>query len=227
MDAFEACRKQIGGGMFNYLDIFEEIPKNQKILEIGCGTGELGNKLVDFNNTYVGIDAGLNNHLQEYPSRKGCFLYMDLSYERIPFIDHYFDTVIAYEIFEHLTNPYHCLSEVKRVLIPNQELVLSIPDYDMKVGYNLNQHAFVYPGLFKKKYFEKFMMQLYFKKIKEQRVKTPRNDDDKRKYHIVQAYKNIYAGDKIDILKGVNGMPFDEKEMYKEVMENGFLDKKD
>lgn len=45
-----------------------------------------------------------------------------------PFLDNYADNIIASDVIEHLTNPFHFLKECSRVLKSNGRLILATPN---------------------------------------------------------------------------------------------------
>lgn len=104
--------------------------KNKKILEIGCGQGF---------NTYIeskkrkskiiGIDLSKEDiriAKKRYPGVK--FMVMDA--QRLAFESNYFDTVLAFEILEHVDNLDKVLAECARVLKKNGTFIASIPHYN-------------------------------------------------------------------------------------------------
>jgi SAM-dependent methyltransferase len=123
--------------------------KRYKILEIGCGDGGVIQYLKD-NHEVQGVDIaesgikylktiGINAHL------------LDVSYEKLPFKDDYFDYVLIFEVFEHLKSPQLALEEIQRVLKPSGILLASIPN--PKTG-----HKYIYPPLFKFSGFEEYLI---------------------------------------------------------------------
>lgn len=89
---------------------------SKKILNVGCGNESFGTHFVDI-----------------YPSRNEVFK-CDMNKDRLPFSNEYFDVVYSKNLFEHLTNIEHALSEMKRVLKKKGELIL-ITDYAHFWGY--------------------------------------------------------------------------------------------
>ncbi len=98
----------------------------QRILEVGCGEGEIAERLRDrFPSATVTAldlpDAGLRG---EWNVRRGVgFLHGDA--HRLPFADDTFDLVVAVEVCEHLHHPWSGLEEMARVSA--RHLVLSVP----------------------------------------------------------------------------------------------------
>lgn len=109
---------------------------NASILDIGCGYGPIFNRLnSNIQKFYHGIDgANLINNTFSYEVA-------DLSYDH--FSDRYtqkFDYILSFETFEHLTNPYHCLLEIKKLMHENSIFYLSVPHESVT-------HNTIYPGL--------------------------------------------------------------------------------
>ncbi len=97
-----------------------------RILEVGCGEGEIAERLRDrFPQATVTAldlpDAGLRG---DWNARQGVgFLHGDA--HRLPFADDTFDLVVAIEVCEHLHHPWSGLEEMARV--SSRHLVLSVP----------------------------------------------------------------------------------------------------
>lgn len=102
--------------------------------------------------------------VKEYPDgRKVETHWLDISYQKLPFEDNSFDIAICTEAIEHMTNPYHMVSEVKRVLAHDGLFLLSFPAPARTMGYGGGQHAQTYPGFLDEANFRIFMRQLYFR----------------------------------------------------------------
>lgn len=110
--------------------------ENSSILDVGCGYGPIFNRLPkDKGNLYIGIDGA---SLSDLPFKYHQF---DLSYDKFSLIlENKFDVVLSFETFEHLTNPYHCILEIKTLLKQNGLFFLSIP-------HEKTTHNTIYPGL--------------------------------------------------------------------------------
>lgn len=136
--------------------------ENGRVLEIGFGNGRLLQALRDKGNDVYGIDV--SQGLVE-GARAAGFQNVDLldvSEEPLPYDGDFFDAIYCYEVFEHLANPYRLFYEIRRTLKVNHRLFFSVPTQEIDMGYGVNRHTFVYPGLLEKKNLERFMMQMYF-----------------------------------------------------------------
>ena len=107
----------------------------RRILEVGCGPGDLALRLVG---PQAGMRDGDATELLEYTgtdlseteviaARERCpgRSFQTASVYNLPFDDLAFDLVIACEVFEHLERPVAALMEVKRVC--RNHLLLSVP----------------------------------------------------------------------------------------------------
>lgn len=97
-----------------------------KILDLGCMDGCIGQLLIENGNTVSGIDASKaaipRARERAIDARVG-----DLN-EPLDFPDASFDVVVAGEIIEHVHNVDGFLDEIHRVLRPSGSLVISTPN---------------------------------------------------------------------------------------------------
>ena len=109
--------------------------KNKKIADIGCGLGFIYNRLLpEIQENYFGYDgAGFDNAPFNYSQ-------VDLDVFSLPSMHNFFDVALCFETIEHLTNPYACLLEIKKILKKDGILFLSIPNVN-------TTHNTIYPGL--------------------------------------------------------------------------------
>jgi SAM-dependent methyltransferase len=108
---------------------------NRRVLEIGCGRGELVQRLIasaptrhlvaaDFAETAVRFGR------RRTPAGDGHRVsWAVASIREIPFADATFNTVISCETIEHVVEPLSALKEIHRVLRPGGRLLLTTPNY--------------------------------------------------------------------------------------------------
>jgi len=94
---------------------------NGKLLDIGCGNKPYLDLFLGFVDEYVGL---------EHPSQKKRFgkaveIYADCL--NLPFAENTFDTIICFEVLEHLEDPFLFFGQVYKALKPGGYLLLSVP----------------------------------------------------------------------------------------------------
>lgn len=107
-----------------------------KLLEVGCGTGRGLEILVKTADHYTGIDKykSLTDELQEkYPQA-------DFKAMVIPpfsgLEDNSFDTVVSFQVIEHIKDDKNFLKEIHRVLKPGGKAIISTPNKKMTLTRN-------------------------------------------------------------------------------------------
>jgi len=103
---------------------------SKQILDIGCHTGDLLNRLKDASkssNNYFGAD--LTNNLDsklDYIE----FITCDLNEKDLDkvFTNKTFDVVILADILEHLINPWNSLQNIKSLVESNSNIAISLPN---------------------------------------------------------------------------------------------------
>ncbi|MBC9909326.1 class I SAM-dependent methyltransferase [Chitinophaga varians] len=111
--------------LFAYRNVPREWLLGKDILEVGCGTGYGSGFLAANANTYVGLDRKLP------PSKPGPgntnFLKCTL-----PFLtgmsDESFDTIVCFQVIEHILQDTILLLEMKRVLRKNGVILITTPN---------------------------------------------------------------------------------------------------
>lgn len=104
----------------------------RRILDVGCGQGELLDYLPSSTERIVLLDKSLlrrskvNERLLDR-ALAGEFVVADVERGEIPLPSHYFDTVVMAALLEHLKFPAGALGEVHRLLIPGGRLLLTTP----------------------------------------------------------------------------------------------------
>lgn len=118
--------KRFLGALDELLDAVGTEGPITSVLEVGCGEGEIADRLRErFGGQVTALDlpdAGLRAEWQGRDDRVG---YLHGDAHKLPFADNSFDLVVAVEVCEHLTDPDAGLAEMARV--SRRHLVLSVP----------------------------------------------------------------------------------------------------
>lgn len=101
------------------------LSQESAVLDIGCGGGHFLKILKDrgYENIY-GFD--IDNYVA-FEDIKDRVRTGDLHFHKIDFEDKKFDIITAFQVMEHLENPFHFERECARLLRPGGFLVMSIP----------------------------------------------------------------------------------------------------
>ena len=105
--------------------LIKSYKKRGRLLEIGCGSGVLLNKLKDDFDVF-GID------ISEYAIKKACekidkeeLKVLNIGKEDI---NGNFDVIIAFDVMEHLKNPDKVIKKIKKLLIKDGIFIFSVPN---------------------------------------------------------------------------------------------------
>ncbi|MBI2822533.1 MAG: class I SAM-dependent methyltransferase [Acidobacteria bacterium] len=103
----------------------------KKVLDIGCGTGGLGEIVADDCRCYVGADY--HAHVLRFATQGKNRHYLRCSGISLPFADGTFDFIFAFDVIEHLVGGQswqgRFLAEMKRVLRPLGMIFLTTPNF--------------------------------------------------------------------------------------------------
>lgn len=123
---FEKIRKEYGS---KGITISHLISRNAKVLDVGCGTGELGNRLRTEKNCFVvGIEVN-EERARLAKARLNAIVVVDVEELReIPYSAKYFDVIVFADILEHLRFPERVLSLLKKYLKDDGCILVSMPN---------------------------------------------------------------------------------------------------
>lgn len=102
------------------------VGKGKKILDLGCGLGQIGKLLIDNGNQVYGID--ISPKILKKANNKGLITKcVDIETEPLPFRNK-FDIVIAAEIIEHVFDTDTLLIKIRKILKDKGELIITTPN---------------------------------------------------------------------------------------------------
>ncbi len=90
------------------------------VVDLGCGTAPYRNDVLEYADKYIGVDWSNSMH-DVKPD-----VVADLS-KKFPFEDSFADTLISFQVLEHLPTPQLYLRECHRILKKGGVLLLSVP----------------------------------------------------------------------------------------------------
>lgn len=108
----------------------ESYTSGKRILDYGCGSGYGSAWIARSAASVTGVDVAADAiaHAQrEYQAPNLSFHQIDPR-APLPFADNSFDTVLSFQVFEHVADTAHYLDQIRRVLVPGGHLVLVTPD---------------------------------------------------------------------------------------------------
>jgi len=92
-----------------------------RVVDLGCGKAPYKEIILRTADEYIGVDwkNGMHDH-------GNVDIFADLS-RRLPFADTWADTVVSFQVLEHLPEPGVFLSECYRILQPGGTLLMTVP----------------------------------------------------------------------------------------------------
>ena len=110
----------IRNGLFKSINEFA--PKmTGSVLDFGCGSKPYENLFINADE-YVGCDIEVSGH-DHLDSKIDYFF----DGKNLPFIDDRFDSVVSFEVFEHIFNLPEILKEINRVTKTSGNILISVP----------------------------------------------------------------------------------------------------
>lgn len=134
-----------------------KIPFQAKVLDLGCGEGRhIHNLHNKFNILAYALDLDFNSALKtkagftmffNKTDKGGKWLVSSGRCEKLPFADQCLDLIICSEVLEHVPNYHQALLEMKRILKPQGQLVITVPRFlPEKICWKLSSEYSHEPG---------------------------------------------------------------------------------
>ncbi|MGJ8641928.1 MAG: class I SAM-dependent methyltransferase [Luteolibacter sp.] len=134
------------------LDVSSKVSGGKRLLDIGCGLGDVLALLADNYRELYGIDPTENyceKARQNLCAHDSTHVKIDVGVcEQLNYPDNYFDTVTLLDVYEHVETAWRpvALREIHRVLRPGGELVLSTPSRRIMRLWNLFDNILTLPS---------------------------------------------------------------------------------
>jgi carbamoyltransferase len=139
LDNQRALIEKARAGLFGRL-LNEQIPYGARVVEVGCGTGQLTNFLSIAHRSVLGVDACLNSLLlaqhfkTEHGLKRAAFAQMNLF--RLGLRDDFFDFVISNGVLHHTSDCRGAFRRISRLLRPGGYLIVGLYSaYSRKLHY--------------------------------------------------------------------------------------------
>jgi len=124
--------------LINYLCSRFDLKDNNKLLEIGCGRGDFLNEFKNKNLDVYGVD--LSNYSQNFFSDLN-FKKVDLTKDKLPFDDNFFDIIYSKSFIEHFYFPEIIFEEAYRVLKPGGKIITLTPEWQYIYRFFYEDHT--------------------------------------------------------------------------------------
>ena len=116
-----------------YTSLAKHVPQPAKVLDFGCGAGNLATCLYVHGYQVTACDIAekmIAEARQTFVATSIEWVNLPTDWRRLPFADNAFDGVIASSVFEYLEDLDLAFGELARVLRPGGVLVFSVPNMD-------------------------------------------------------------------------------------------------
>ncbi len=104
---------------------------NSRFIDIGCGTGEVLLRAKDEFDELVGIENNKNaiNFAKSKVNNISKIQLINSKDGKIPYPNEYFDIATCLDVLEHMRDSKKCLREIWRVLRPQSQLIVTVPNW--------------------------------------------------------------------------------------------------
>ena len=101
------------------------LPSGERLLDVGCWTGDSTIWYGAFLKFKKVFGVEISEGAAQEAKKKGIKVSIcDINTDNLPYPDNFFDCITFVAVIEHLIDPYHILSEIKRVLKPDGILII-------------------------------------------------------------------------------------------------------
>ena len=179
----------------------EQIPFNAKVLEIGCGTGQLTNYLSLASREVVGTDMCLNSlrlaeNFRKINNLNNAFFFQMNLFKPI-FLEKSFDLVICQGVLHHTSDPYGGFKSIQNLVRPGGFIIIGLYNWYGRLITDFRRYIF---NLTNDKY-----------KFLDPRIKNDDRNDKKRNSWFNDQYKHPHESKHTisEVLKWFDNNNFD------------------
>ena len=115
-----------------YADTLKPARPGARVLDIGCGVGQVVNRLTQAGYESYGVDVSQPNLERARKISERCQLYDG---KQLPFPDNHFTSAGALNVLEHVDEPEAFIRELARVVEPGGRVLLSSPNFLRVLGF--------------------------------------------------------------------------------------------
>lgn len=115
-----------------YADTLKPERPGARVLDIGCGVGQVVNRLTQAGYESYGVDVSQPNLERARKISERCQLYDG---KQLPFPDHHFTSAGALNVLEHVDEPEAFIHELARVVESGGRVLLSSPNFLRALGF--------------------------------------------------------------------------------------------
>lgn len=115
-----------------YIDNLTPSVAGGRVLDVGCGVGQVVGELRSKGINAFGVDVSRPNIERAIKICPQCQVYDG---QRLPFDSGYFNTVGSFNVLEHVDKPEEFLEELVRVAMPGGRIIVSSPNFLRVFGF--------------------------------------------------------------------------------------------
>ncbi|MEM7298916.1 MAG: methyltransferase domain-containing protein [Bacteroidota bacterium] len=105
------------------------------LLELGCGEGRGVELLAPLADSYIGIDK-IKGVIDDLAKKHPQYQFMDGVFPPFPFEDNSFDSIVTFQVIEHVKKDQAFVQEIYRVLKPGGTALITTPNIKMTLSRN-------------------------------------------------------------------------------------------
>jgi methionine biosynthesis protein MetW len=152
--------------------IYNLIEPNVKVLDVGCGTGQLGEMLKIEKNCYVaGVDVD-PRAIEEARKRLDHVIVADVEeLDKLPYPKKYFDVIVFADVLEHLKRPEDVLKNLCELYLKDEGcVVVSVPNvanWTIRLKLLFGRFNYKESGILKKQHLKFYTLNTILKLLQD------------------------------------------------------------